>query len=293
MKFKRFFIIFLLCVAGCQSAPPTPVKVKPLVLVTIPPYAYIVNKIAEGRIEVRSIIPPGTNLHIYEPTPRAVAKMGTAKLWIQIGEPFEKKIFQSLHEKNPQLKALPLWEHTRLLSEEDAQLLAPCDGQSGHSHEGKDLHFWMSPKVMLSQAYLITQTLSQIFPEYSDLFHQNYQVVETELESLDIDIENILAPFKGEALLLSHPSLGYFCKEYGLIQLAVECEGKDPRPRDIEALLKNAKKYHIRGVFTQTGFNNKGAEMIAQKLNLKIHEMDPFAYSYIGNMLKIASDISE
>jgi len=293
VKVKQFFLIILVCLAGCQTAPKETGEAKPLVLVTIPPYAYLVNRIAQGQLKVRSIIPPATNLHIYEPSPREVAKMGTARLWIQIGEPFEKKIFKALHEKNPELESLPLWEHTRLLTSDDTELLSPCGSDSGHSHEGKDLHFWMSPKVMLSQAYLITKTLAKIFPEDSDLFHQNFQEVETDLEALNKDLENILEPFKGEALLLSHPSFGYFCKDYDMVQLSVECEGKDPRPRDIETLLKNAKKYHIRAVLTQAGFNNKGADMIAKKLGLTPHEVDPFAYSYITNMLKIASEVTE
>lgn len=287
---KRIFLIFFLCLAGCQSAPP--LGTKPLVLVTIPPYAFLVNKISGGRLKARSIIPPATNLHIYEPTPREVAKMGKARLWIQIGEPFEKRINPALAEKNPNLKVLSLWEKTPLLSEMDATKLGPC-GATSHLHEGKDLHFWMSPKIFLSQARLITKTLADLFPENGDFFHQNFQELENELENLDGDLENMLAPFKRDALLVSHPSFGYFCNDYDLIQLAVECEGKDPRPRDIETLLANAKKYQIRAVFTQAGFNNKGTEMIAKRLGLKTHQVDPFAYNYINNMLKIAKIISE
>lgn len=268
---------------GCSksTSPPT---AKPTVLVSIAPYAYLVEKIAGDTVSIHTLVPPKTNLHVYEPTPKEVQESIGAAVWFRIDEPMEKKVVEAIQEHNPEQLIVNLQEGLSLLGEDHDHELAPCGGH----HGDKDLHTWLSPTYVLAQAKQIATTLATLFPEHKGLYQEKGDELFTSLERLDHDLKKSLTPFRGDALLISHPSLGYFCHDYGLIQLSVECQGKDPRPKDIEELIRKTKTYRVRCVFLQQGFNNRGAELIGQKLGLPIYEIDPYDRDLIHTMRHLA-----
>jgi zinc transport system substrate-binding protein len=288
---KQFLCLFILFLtAGCSKAPETPKKTteKPLILVSIAPYAYFVEKIADGTVQVATIVPAGVNMHVYEPTIQELTRARSAAIWFQIGEPFEKRIARVLKEHNPSMEMLELWKDLPLLIGETHDV---C--HHGHDEESSDMHTWMSPKLAALQCVSIALALSDLLPENVDLYAKKLSMLGEELGLLDEEIHAKLAPFSGNAILVSHPAYGYFCREYDLIQLSIECEGKDPRPKDIEKIFAEAQKAHVRAVFTQLGYNNKGAELMASKLGLPVHQIDPYAQNYLENMRAIADLIAK
>lgn len=261
---------------------------KPIVLVTISPYAYFTERIAGDTVQVQVLVPPEMNVHIYEPSPKLVQTSGNAKVWFRIDEPFEQRIVKAFRERNPKMALVNLQEGIDLIEEKNL-IRSAC----GHYHGGKDLHTWASPKIALQQSEMIAKTLIELFPEQKELYQKNFNALAADLKALDQELSSMLLPFKGEAILISHPSLGYFCRDYGLLQLSVECEGKDPRPKDVEQILSMANVYHVRSVFLQNGFNNQGAQYFAAKLHLHIYRIDPYARDYLNNMRQIAEYIAK
>lgn len=278
---KLLFLLLLPLFAFAQAE-------KPIVLVTISPYAYFVERIVGTTLQIQTLVPPEMNIHIYEPSPKLVKTSGEAKVWFRIDEPFEKKIVKAFAERSPKMQIVDLQEGVALLNEENL-IRASC----GHYHGGKDLHTWASPKIALQQSQVIANTLMKLFPEHQDLYQRNFDRLSSDLKQLDQDLTSMLTPLKGEAILISHPSLGYFCRDYGLIQLSVECEGKDPRPKDVEQILQLANVYKVRCVLIQTGFNNQGAQFFASQLRLPMYRIDPYARDYLNNMRNIAGYIAK
>lgn len=293
MKILNIILIFMMSIlfVGCGKNSLETSK-KSIIIVTIPPYADFVEKIAGTTVDIVTILPPGANLHTYEPVPYDVTKIGHGLVWFIIEEPLEKKILTSLREKNQGLKEVDLQKNISLLSMSETAALTSCQGNHSH-HEGKDLHTWMSPKIVLKQLEVIADTLIQLIPENADLYKENLTAFSNDIFSLEEETKEILAPFAGSAILVSHPSFGYFCRDYDLEQLSVECEGKDPRPKDIEILLQKVNTLKVKLIFIQKGFNNKGAELIGKKLHLPIYEVDPYAKDYIKTIQTIASLIAQ
>jgi len=96
---------------------------------------------------------------------------------------------------------------------------------------------------------------------------------------------------KGDAILVSHPSFGYFCEEYGLKQIAIECEGKAPLIKDLSKLNAEIEKSNVQAVLIQTQFNNKGALHFARELGIRPKAVDPLARDYFRNLEEIAEAI--
>ncbi len=277
---RKPLLLFLTLLAGCFA--PASKSSKPVVLVTIPPYAYYVEQIAGDTVSTEIFVPPEANPHTYEPTPKQVEKFAQAKIWFRFGDPIEQKILPFLREKHVKdidlSKGLPLLTATEHV----------C---GDHVHEGKDLHVWLDPHLASKQAKRISEELSLLWPEHKKLFEQNYTQLAQRLETLDQEIQTELRPYEGITLMLSHPALGYYCKRYGLHQISVECEGKDPLPKQVAHVVQEAQDKDVKVIFIEPQYNNKGARLIAEKLELPIYQIDPYALDYFHMMRDISKSI--
>ncbi|MCK5853580.1 MAG: zinc ABC transporter substrate-binding protein, partial [Sulfurovaceae bacterium] len=111
---------------------------------------------------------------------------------------------------------------------------------------------------------------------------------------LDKEIREILKETpKNTKFMVFHPSWGYFAKRYSLEQLAIEVEGKSPKPREIVQILKEAKKEKIQAIFTQPEFSDKDAKIIANELKINVIKTSPLTKDWAGNLKKLAKAIAK
>ena len=258
----RFFIFSLAILCSC-SAPPS--SKKPVVLVSIAPYQFFVERLAKGFLEVHTIVPPGVDAHSFEPTPRQRKLLQEGKIWFQIGESFERSLPGIVPNQLNLCEQIELFHHDR--------------------------HIWMSPKLAKQQVSLIAKTLREQFPEHRNELDQNEAVLLAELTDLD---EELAKRTHKHTLLVSHPSFGYFCREYGLQQLSIEFEGKDPRPRYLESLIKQGEEKRSELIaISMPQYNNKGLQMVADHLQIPMHQIDPYAYDYFAMMHELVEQIND
>jgi zinc transport system substrate-binding protein len=279
------FLVLLFSIASCTKKEERGSH-KPLVLVSVAPYIYFVNELAGGLVDVEPLVPVGANPHIYEATPKEVERHRKAVMWVYLGESLDKKILQFFRETGQQIQIVDVARKVELLSD--------C-GHEGccHTHEGADLHIWLSPTLAKQQARNIAKGLAGLLPEQKDQIEANLQTLLSKLDRLNEEIAALLSPMRGKAILVSHPAFAYFCKDYDLVQLSIEVEGKDPLPQDVTEILQQARSSHVQTVLVEPQYSNKGAELIADSLHLKTHMVDPYAEDYAGNLLLIAQVIAE
>lgn len=280
---KKFLPFFLFFSVSCGKPPASTTAPKPLVLVSIAPYHFLAAQIGGDAVEVQSVVPPNTNPHIFEPTSRQATRIAEGVIWFQIGEPFEEKLIPFLKERNPHLVLCDL--------REKVDMIAETNGSCHHcSKNHLDRHIWLSPKWALVQAKEIERTLSAQWPQQKEKFEKNLHQLQSDLLKLDLDIASRLAPLQNRTFLVSHPAFGYFCKEYGLEQISVEYEGKDPRPRHLETISERAKTSGLKVALILPQYNNKGTLLIAKTLDLQTHMIDPYSNNYL-QMLKNLTEI--
>lgn len=277
----RLFISFF-CIIPILGYPQVPV-----VLVSVPPYLYFVKKIAGNTVSAESLIPFGANPHSYEPTPKQVQLQKQAVLWLKLGEKADQKaqrVFQEM--KNPPL-IIDLTEGLVLLSYKNTK-----DHCCAH-HSTKDLHIWLSPKMMQEQAKKITQALIELFPIHVKLYQNNLTDLLKELEQADQELATLLKDKQGKAILVSHPAFAYFCRDYNLEQLSLEEEGKDCLPKYIPELLRKIKALDIGGIIIEPQHSSKAAELFAQELKISTYPIDPYSEDYITNLKQMAEVVKK
>jgi len=284
-----YFFRYLLIFAFCYSLPciADSGNVAPTVIVSVAPYKNFVEEIAGNTVNVHLMVPAGASSHTFEPTPKQMLNASNAKMWFQIGEEFEPKAGRALQSYNKSMVFVDLRKGVELIAsqEGDSDHCHCCH----HAHSGcVDPHFWLSPKEVIIQVATIKDALIANFPQNKELYIENAKILTEKLKSLERELVKILAPIKGKTILVSHPAYGYLCRDYGLIQLSVEFEGKDPTPKQLTKILNIARQEHIAKVYIQTQYNSKGARLIAAEIGAEIVILDPYAENYFESMLEIA-----
>ena len=96
---KKFVLLVCFLMCACQSSvkPHRP----PLILTGLPPYAWIVERLAGSEVEIRSLLGPSADPHLFEISPRDLTDIELAPVLIGVGEGFENRVATRLAEKNP------------------------------------------------------------------------------------------------------------------------------------------------------------------------------------------------
>lgn len=281
--FSFFFVILGLTsslAADDQSQDP----LSHVVLVTVAPHRYLVNRIAGDTVKVEVIVPSTANVHTFEPTPKQMIRAAEADIWFRIGESFEKRLVESLQAHHPTLQVVDLRQGLDLIYGTHEH--GPCCNHD----EGVDLHFWLSPNQLKIQALTVTNNLVALYPEHETQYRAALKEHLRELDRLDNELRMELEFIRGRTILVVHPAYGYFCRDYHLKQLSIEIEGKDPSSKQLSQLLHQIKTHRLRTVFSQIQYSPKVADLVKEQLgpNGKVVELDPYAENYMKNMRFIA-----
>lgn len=260
------------------------------VFVSISPQKYFVQQIGKDLVDVQVMVRPGASPATYEPKPRQMADLSKARVYFAIGVPFENTWLKRIAAANPKMdvvhtddgiEKIPMTDHHH--DEADAHHKADA-----HGHSGLDPHIWLSPPLVKIQARTIMDTLQKKDPSHRAEYRENYQQFSAQINWIDDELKAIFADKQGLQFIVFHPSWGYFARAYGLKQVAVEIEGKDPKPARLKALIKLARENDINVIFVQPQFSTKSAELVAREIGGQVAFADPLAADWLSNLRNVA-----
>jgi zinc transport system substrate-binding protein len=142
-------------------------------------------------------------------------------------------------------------------------------------------------------AVRIRDTLIDLDPTNRSDYEHNYAGLAVELDLLDSEIRDRVSSLNKRAFMTFHPSWGYFADTYGLKQIPIESEGKEPGPRTLLHVIEEAKRLDIKVIFVQPQFSRSSAEVVAREIGGRVVPIDPLAEDYVQNMRRIAAAFAE
>ncbi|MEJ2641519.1 MAG: zinc ABC transporter substrate-binding protein [Desulfosarcinaceae bacterium] len=271
--------------------------------VSVAPQKYFVQQIGKDLVQVHVMVQPGANPATYEPKPRQMADLSKAKAYFAIGVPFEAIWLKKIAAANPEMKVIhteqgikrvPMATHHHN-EEHDAHAAKTTRIEAGpshhadeHGHGGLDPHIWLSPPLVKIQARTILTALQTLDPLHEGEYQANYHEFTAEIDELDHQLKQTLAGRQGLRFIVFHPAWGYFAHAYGLEQVPIEIEGKDPKPAQLEELIKEARKADIKVVFVQPQFSAKSARLVAKAIDGQVVFADPLAGDWAVNLRLVA-----
>jgi zinc transport system substrate-binding protein len=280
------------------------------VFTTVVPLATFVERIGGDQVRVQALVRPGQNPHAYEPSPRQIAALADADLYVRVGMSLEDAWLPRIRAANARMRVLDARDNIRLrprdaapaiddprgLADHDHDRGAPDQDQepthADHDHEAMDNHVWTSPPLVKSMGAGIRDALIALRPEQADAFRANYDRFATDLDALDAGIRARLAPVKARRFMVFHPAWGYFADAYGLTQVSVEYEGKEPGGRALAGLIDAARANAVTVVLVQPQFSPRAAEQIAAAIGGRVESVDPLAADYFATLRRLTDLIA-
>jgi len=290
----------LLCMLPVVNIAAEPNKIT--IFTSILPQEYFVERIGGDRVEVQALVSPGSSPATYEPSPRQMAALSEAKVFFRIGVAFENAAMPKIEAMTKMLRIVDTRKGITLRTMKahhhhgDAHNTGDRHGAATHEEDGDhgagaDPHVWLSPRLVKVQARTIADALIETDAAGKAIYEQNLAAFLKDLDLLDTQLTEALAPVKGKTFMVFHPAWGYFADAYGLEQEPIELEGKDPSGRQLARMIDMAQDEGVRVIFVQPQFSQKSARHIAQAINGAVIPIDPLARDYMGNLERVATAI--
>jgi zinc transport system substrate-binding protein len=257
--------------------------------VSIIPQKYVASFIAGDEFDIQVMLPTGSNHETYEPTPRDIEKISSSRFYLTLGAlDFELTWLDRFKASNANMKIINTSEGIEMIS-----------GHAHHDHDhaesknqGIDPHTWLSPACVKIQAANICQALSAFDTANSEFYKANLTRFNHLADSVDTVIRTKLVGSAGKSFLIFHPALAYFARDYNLVQISIEQEGKEPSPAYLGELVRSAREKGIKTVLISKEFDTRNAEAIAREIGGKVVIFDPMSENWAENMILLAELIA-
>ena len=250
-------------------------------IVSVLPEQTFAKAIGGDKVNVTVMVPPGQEPHTYEPKPSQMREISKADLYLTLGVPFEESWLPKLRNQNSKMEIINVGKDIERVE------------ITKNHHNGLDPHIWTSPENVKIIAKNIYSALVAKDKVNSDYYKSNYEKFLTKIDETDKEIKKILSSLpKGTKFMVFHPAWGYFAKEYGLEQIAIEAGGKEPKPKQLIHLIDEAKKQKVKAIFTEPEFSQKAAKLIAKEAKINVVAVSPLNPNWSQNLIDLAKAIS-
>jgi zinc transport system substrate-binding protein len=274
---KLFCLLFLILLTSCRQKGTDSEKI---ITVSIAPFKYFVDEIAGSDFTVNVMVPAGSNPHIYEPFPEQIYKLRRSVAYISNGYlGFEMTWLDRFYETNKKMRKLSL-------SDKIVPLVSERHREGDHI-EGADPHYWVSPKCAIIIASSVKEFLCELNPLQKIKYETNFQSLISKIQEIDRMAQDSFSVVGRKSFMIYHPNLGYLARDYGLEEIPVEYEGKEPPPSRMKDLIDRARKESLKVIFVQREYDTKNARAIANEIGARLKIIDPLSEDW----LKATSDI--
>ena len=285
MKHLLTLILGLLLLAGCHST--KRVNPQETIYVTIPPLKSLVQQIVGPNYPVEVLLPAGASPESFELTARQMADLSQSPLIFTIGLiDFAQNLLREFEQKGSVVNL--------------GRRIKPIVGSCSHDHpqgqlsgcHGIEPQIGTSPKELQRMASQIFTSVMELHPD-SLHYKRNNLTTRTRLLTLDRIVSERIQQSGVRSFLIYHPAFSYYARAYGLEQIAVEHEGKEPSARRVGELIRRAKEEGHRRIFYQSQFPASTVEVIASDLGAEPTPIDPLAEDIVSEILRFTDLLCE
>ena len=243
-------------VAGCRTSEPTrEVAGRPVVLTTFTVLADLARNVAGDRLDVRSIVKEGAEIHGYQPTPSDIQRASGADLVVENG------------------LGLELWARRFTAAAGDIPTVTLSDGMeplliTEDAYAGKpNPHAWMSPKRAMAYVDRLEQAFIALDPDGADVYAANAADYRTQLEQLDQELREDLAsiPKEHRILVSCEGAFSYLANDYGLEEAylwPVNAESQIT-PKRMARLIETVRERGVPSIFCESTVSDKAQREVA------------------------------
>jgi zinc transport system substrate-binding protein len=215
------------------------------------------RRVAGNTLHIRSIIPLGSDPHMFSPNPSHVADISKSALFIYNGGGFETWVEPLKNTLPKTTQVVDMSTYVSLLQ--------------------NDPHYWLDIDNMIKMTQVVDSELSKLSPDKAEIFHKNAAAYIAELQTLKEEYKGGLAECKNRTLVTNHDAFGYLAHANKLENISVIGLSSDEQPssQTIAKIIEIVKKDHIKTIFFEELISDNVAQTIAHETGARAQPLQP------------------
>jgi ABC-type Zn uptake system ZnuABC Zn-binding protein ZnuA len=266
---------------GCHAASSGKTKVA----VSIFPLYDLVRRVAGPDAETILVLPPGHTEHSFDPSPKDVEQVASAKVGVLVGLGLDPWMEKLMKDAAPKAALLKVGERVKTLTVKEGAIgdeaadKARTTPEEDHDHElgATDPHVWMDPSRARTMVAAVGDELAKADPVHAEGYKSRAKQVDGELDKLDQELMARTGAFKTRGFVTFHGSFNYFADRYKLKILAViePFPGSSPTGEYIQEVLKVVQERKVPALFSEPQLDPRPAKTIAEAAKIPLGTLDP------------------
>ena len=270
------------------------------VITTFVPITQFTKAVAGDRAEVIQLLPANVGPHDYQAKPSDVQAIADADVLVKNGLEMEFFLDDLIaNAGNADLMVIDTSEGVAVLSNEDVEghgdehgddhgdehghdhgdehAAESGDSHAGHVHHGEyNPHIWLDPKRVIQQVETIRDGLIAVDPEGETDYRANAAAYIEQLQALDAEFTERLAPYAGQTFVAFHDFAPYFAESYGLeAEFLVDVPDVNPSPDDVRRVIETVEASSLKTLLTEPQAGDEAFASLSSDLNVKVSAFDP------------------
>ena len=260
-------------------------EAKPIVSVSTFALLESANAVGGNEIDIRSIVPLGSDAHMFSPNPTQVAEISGAALFIYNGAGFEtwaenlKNVLPKTTQIIDMSRYVALQKSEEEHHEEHADEAEHHDehAHEEHNHGAYDPHYWLDIDNMIKMTQTIDAEFSKLVPVKAEQFHKNSAAYIAELQKLKSEYAAGLAECKNRTLVSNHDAFGYLAHSNKLENVSVIGLSSDEQPsaQTVAHIVEIIKEHGIKTIFFEEMINDNVSQTISRETGAKAVALQP------------------
>lgn len=246
-------LLAMLCalLSGCGAQSEPEGEGISVVATVFAPYDFARQLVGE-RGEVTLLLPPGSEAHSYEPSPKDIIEIQNCDLFIYVGGVSDAWVSDVLESVGGEVRTMTLMDCVELLEEEHVEGMEVDEDE----HEGEieyDEHVWTSPRNAELICEKIAAALCEVDPEGAEEYGTALESYCAQLDELDAAFTEVVENGVRDTVVFGDRfPLLYFAKAYGLNYYAAWpgcADEAEPSAATVTFLIDKVKAEGIPVVF--------------------------------------------
>ena len=212
----------------------------------------LVRQVGGERVSVNVLVGPGSDAHVFQPTPTQARQVSQAQVVFSNGLGFEGWMSRLLKTANYRGQQVVVSQGIKPLKD-----AGHGHGHNhGHDHGAADPHAWQSVANVMAYVGNIAKGLCEADAAGCETYKANAATYNEQLKTLDADIKTAWAtiPAAQRKVITSHDAFGYYAQAYGVKFLAAQgvSTESEASAKGVAQLVRQIKKENIKALFVES-----------------------------------------
>lgn len=285
-----------LCACGNRASEKQSGMSQPKVAVSVAPLERLASTLMGDSASVVTLIPPSADPETYEPTLATMKGLAESEVYFSLSTPgFERNVERMLPANFPSLESVdlskgikPLYDHSHGGHGHRHAHGQGEDDHAGHSHEGEepDPHYLTSVRNVIVVVREMAGALANRWPERTGGIMARRDSLLDELNRLDHTLDSLFSAAPSRRIAVTHPSLGYLARDYGLTQVTLSGGTREMTPREYAEALGQAGKVGL--LLTDLSHDPTRAAEASRQLGIPLMTLDLNSGQWLESLRQIA-----